>query len=47
MAECGKEFGEDFTKTLYLAAILIWPTLRKKLMLFINEIIILADNIVY
>jgi hypothetical protein len=31
MAECGKEFGEDFTKTLYLGAILIWPTLMKKL----------------
>jgi hypothetical protein len=27
MAECRKEVGEDFTKTLYLAAILIWPTL--------------------
>jgi hypothetical protein len=27
MAECGKEFGEDFTKTLYLVAILIWLTL--------------------
>jgi hypothetical protein len=30
MAECGKEFGEDFTNTLYLAAILSWPTLTKK-----------------
>jgi hypothetical protein len=29
MAECGKEFGEDFTKTLLLAAILNWPTLTK------------------
>jgi hypothetical protein len=29
MAECGKEFGENFTKTLNLAAILIWPTLTK------------------
>jgi hypothetical protein len=30
MAECRKEFGEDFTKTLYLAAILIWPILTIK-----------------
>jgi hypothetical protein len=30
MAECGKEIGEDFTKTLYLVAILIWPSLTKK-----------------
>jgi hypothetical protein len=30
MAECGKVFVEDFTKTLYLAAILIWLTLTKK-----------------
>jgi hypothetical protein len=37
MAECGKEFGVDFTKTLYLPAILIWPTLTKRL--FLNEII--------
>jgi hypothetical protein len=30
MVGCRKEFGEDFTKTLYLAAILIWPTLMIK-----------------
>jgi hypothetical protein len=47
MAECRKKFGEDFNKTFYLAAILIWPTLTKKLNNgFFNEIIILAVNIV-
>jgi hypothetical protein len=27
MEDCGKEFGQDYTKTPSLAAILIWPTL--------------------
>jgi hypothetical protein len=45
MAECGKEFGEDFTTTLKLAAILNWPTLMKQdNNAFPMETIILADN---
>jgi hypothetical protein len=31
MVDCGKEFGEDFTKSRLLAAILIWCTLMKKI----------------
>jgi hypothetical protein len=44
MAECGKEFGEDFTKTLRMATILNWPTLTKKGNNAFCHGIILADN---
>jgi hypothetical protein len=49
MAVYRKEFGDDFTQTLYLAAILIWPFLTKKANnAFINKLIInLAENIIY